>query len=101
MKNFLKLELPLEKDNKLMKERINELELNIDIKKIINNRSNFNSKNSNIRLFMETNYNYIINPLIINGDLIGSIILYSIDEIKENDVSILDFSKIFLENYLE
>ncbi len=83
------------------KEIVNELELNSDIKKIINNRNSFNNKDSNISLFLGKKYNYIINPLIINGDLIGSIILYSNDDINKEDINILNFSKMFLENYLE
>ena len=44
---------------------------------------------------------YIVSPLIINGDLVGSIILYDNQDISNEDEEIMAFSKIFLENYLE
>jgi hypothetical protein len=52
------------------------------------------------------NYNYrnslyTISPLIINGDLYGSIIIYSKESISDKDLDIISFSKMFLENYLE
>ena len=81
------------------KNNIDKLELNDKVKDIIKNRRKVNN-DGNIKLFNE-NYNYIINPLIINGDLYGSIILYSMDEIKDKDEIIIDYSKQFLENYLE
>ena len=45
---------------------------------------------------------YIINPIIINGDLLGSLILYSEKEnINEIDYDVIEFSNLFLEKYLE
>ena len=43
----------------------------------------------------------LICPLIINGDLVGSIILYDEEDISSIDEEIMAFSKNFLENYLE
>ena len=55
-----------------------------------------------VNLFgMDEELAYIIEPLIINGDLIGSIILYSNEEIDNKDKYIMQFSKRILENYLE
>ena len=44
---------------------------------------------------------YNIYPLIINGDLYGSIIIFGNESINNNDLEIIKFSKLFLENYLE
>ena len=54
--------------------------------------------NSNIAVLSEY---YIIDPIIINGDLLGSIICYSNNEISNSDKYLLDFTRIFFENYLE
>ena len=82
------------------KEKIEKIELDDNIKEVINNRKSIDN-NSNLRLFNNEKYYYIISPLIINGDLFGSIILYSLDEIRDNDKQIFAFSKMFFENYLE
>ena len=82
------------------REKIINFDLDNNIIDIINNRKRYEyygefSLYSNIECF------YIINPLIINGDLLGSLIVYSKDEIKDIDKKIVDYTKIFLENYLE
>ena len=82
------------------KERLEKLDLDDNLKNVINNRKIINN-DSNIKLFNNDNYRFIINPLIINGDLFGSVILYSFDEIRDIDNKLIDFSKIFLEKYLE
>ena len=85
---------------------VNKLELSdyilsnevIDIiekrKEIFNNCKNFLNK------FVEMPF-YSIVPLVINGDLYGSLITYSNDEINNDDIAILRYIRIFLENYLE
>ena len=45
--------------------------------------------------------NYLINPIIINGDIYGSIIIYGKEDISSKDIEIISFVNIFLENYLE
>ena len=42
-----------------------------------------------------------IDPIIVNGDLYGSLILFSNDKVNDNDINIIKFVKLFLENYLE
>ncbi len=79
--------------------RLEKLDLDDNLKNIIKNRKVIND-DSNIKLF-NNNYHYIVNPLIINGDLFGSIILYSLEEIKDIDSNLFNFSKLFLEKYLE
>ena len=81
------------------KKRIEEKSLNSDIMYIIENRMTIKSRDVNNKLF-NNNY-YIISPIIINGDIYGSIIIYSEKEILIKDETIIEFSKIFLENYLE
>ena len=68
--------------------------LNEDLLNIIENRKDV--VNYNYR-----NLLYTISPLIINGDLYGSIIIYSKERISDKDLDIISFSKMFLENYLE
>ena len=80
------------------KEKINKLELSNEIVEIIDNRKKISSNNIKIKCF--ENYTYIINPIVINGDLFGSIIIYG-DNINSNDEIVIDFCQKFLENYLE
>ena len=78
----------------LNKEKLDNNVLNKEIMNIIENRKE-------VINYLIDNMNYSIYPLIINGDLYGSLICYGIDEIKDNDIEIIRFSKMFLENYLE
>ena len=44
---------------------------------------------------------FLVNPIIINGDIYGSIIIYGNEDISNKDIEIISFVSIFLENYLE
>ena len=79
-------------------ETLDNLELENEIIEHLEKRKKYDNLNSNIKSLAEY---YVIYPLIINGDLIGSIICYSNKKIKEDDEIILTFSQTFLENYLE
>lgn len=85
------------------KNKINDLELSNSIIKIIENRQQVS--NDFTKLCITKNIldiSYIINPIIINGDLLGSLILYSEkDDINDLDKDIISFSNLFLEKYLE
>jgi len=72
--------------------------LDNDITELILNRKKYDNTNSSI-----TNLDkyYIINPIIINGDLLGSIICYSNSEINDRERNLLEFTRIFLEKHLE
>ncbi len=85
------------------KNEVKIIELNDKIISLIDERKFTTSDlNGNVSLSSEEiDLQYIICPLIINGDLIGSIILYSEDEINKKDELLIEFSKIFLEIYLE
>lgn len=50
----------------------------------------------------EARKNYILEPLVVNGELIGSILLYSeVDEMNDFDKFILKFLLYFLEKNIE
>ena len=83
------------------KDKIDTLELNYDIINIIKRREKTEKCGNDIFLFENVKYNFIVNPLIINGDILGSLILYSERNINDKDRNVLDFSKMFFENYLE
>lgn len=84
------------------KQKLYQEELSNSVINIIENRRKVLSGVSYFILFnKEENLSYYINPLIINGDLIGSIIVYDDENISKHDEDIIDFSKFFLENYLE
>ena len=76
------------------KENLNKKELSKDVIELIENRKN-------IINLVRDNYFYNIYPIVINGDLYGSLIIYDLSEINDQDNEIIKFSKMFLENYLE
>ena len=78
------------------KENIDILDNNIT--ELILNRKKYDNTNSNI---INLDKYYIIDPIIINGDLLGSIICYSNNEIDDKDRSLLDFTRTFFEKHLE
>lgn len=76
------------------KEKIDKKELSKDIVDLIERRKE-------VINFKLKEYLYNIYPVIINGDLYGSLIIYDFDEIRDTEAEIIKFSKMFLENYLE
>ena len=72
--------------------------LDNDITELILNRKKYDNTNSNI---INLDKYYIIDPIIINGDLLGSIICYSNNEINDKERSLLDFTRTFFEKHLE
>ena len=76
------------------KEMLKKISLTDEVINIIETRViNLNKK---IKEFI-----YNIFPLIINGDLYGSLIVIGNITISDNEKGIIEFSKMFLENYLE
>ncbi len=76
------------------KEIINNNELNEDMMNIIENRKDI----------VEYVYNdllYYINPLVINGDLYGSLIVYGNSRINDKHMEIIKYTQKIFENYLE
>ena len=86
----------------LNKHELNDLTLNNDIASIIEQRKEVID---NYQYFINKSLKmlyYCISPLIINGDLYGSLIIYDDNnKINDRDIHTLRFVKIFLENYLE
>lgn len=85
------------------KKELNDLELSNSVIKIIENRKQVSVNNNKLCICKDMlDISYIINPIIINGDLLGSLILYSEKEnINEIDYDVIEFSNLFLEKYLE
>lgn len=80
---------------------IDNKSLSEDIMNIIENRkiiSNSGILNINDGITISS---YMICPIIINGDIYGSIIIYGDDVINEKDKEIINYVSFFLENYLE
>lgn len=78
----------------ITKENSNNLELNDELINIIENRKEV--VNYQIKDMI-----YTISPIIINGDLYGSLITYDENNILDKDLELIKFSKMFLEKYLE
>ena len=86
----------------LNKEKISDINLDNTIINIIENRKEVLNNDKEINLTKDINMSSsLISPLIINGDLYGSLIIYSDNKINDNDTNIIKFVKTFLENYLE
>ena len=81
----------------LGKEVLDNVSLSNEVMHIIENRKEVYNENNS----MFNSPFSIISPLIVNGDLYGSIILFGEDEINNTDTTIMKFVKLFLENYLE
>ena len=86
----------------LNKEKISNINLDNSLINIIENRKEVLNNDKEINLTKDINMSSsLISPLIINGDLYGSLIIYSDNKINDNDTNIIKFVKTFLENYLE
>lgn len=86
----------------LNKEKISNINLDNSLINIIENRKEVLNNDKEINLTKDINISSsLISPLIINGDLYGSLIIYSDNKINDNDTNIIKFVKTFLENYLE
>ncbi len=81
--------------------KIEKYELTDDYFNIIKDRNNIILDKS--QKFIEPNegLNYMISPLILNGDLIGGIILISNEEIKKFDEKVINLINKILINYIE
>ena len=82
-------------DFALINKEVNVIELfDENIMNLVENRKDIVNYNHH-----ELSYNVF--PLVINGDLYGSIIICDFNEINEFELEIIRFNKMFLENYLE
>lgn len=73
--------------------------LDEELMNIIEKRQVVTNETVKIKMFRDNCF--LINPLIIRGDLIGSLIFYGKEEINKLNQLIMAFCKCFLENYLE
>lgn len=85
------------------KEQFLDKNLNASFFTLLDNRTKIvEKKKTNIMITDEDlNVSYIIEPFILNGDLIGSLILLSDSTIDKNDELLLDFASKILINYIE
>lgn len=76
--------------------------INNELLKIIENRKMVIKENEPLLLFDKVEkVNFIINPLIINGDVIGSIIITTEEKINEDKIKSLSLLTTFLEKHIE
>ena len=85
----------------LSKEKIDNYMLSEEIMNIIEKRKLYYNNGEITILNNKISTNYLVNPLVINGDIYGSIIIFGDNEINSNDKEIINFANNFLENYLE
>lgn len=76
------------------KKNMDKLSLNEDMMNIIENRKDLIN-------FAKKELIYSVFPLIINGDIYGSLLINGKDDITNMDKELIRFSKVILENYLE
>ena len=81
------------------KDKINNVYLSNEVMNVIEKRKEVII--DDITLYNEIRTSCIISPLIVKGDLYGSLIIYSDELVNEKDKSIISYVKLFLENYLE
>ena len=72
-----------------------------ELVKILEERNIIIKENINIIDEIEEESIYLINPIIINGDIIGSIILKSKEKITEKNITMVSTMTHFLEKYIE
>lgn len=93
---FINISGPLKR--KYLNEEISET-----ILKYINERKSINIKNKSIKITKdkEESGNIIINPIITNGDVIGSLIVISKDEITKTNIQSINLLTTVLTKHIE
>lgn len=78
-------------------------ELSVEYQNLISKREKVIQKTSQNLLVTDQSIqqSYIMNPLIVNGDLIGSIVLFSKETITNSDLIVLDIITKILIKYIE
>ena len=82
----------------LSDKKLNNLFLNNEISNYIENRKEIITKITISDIQISSS---LISPIIINGDLFGSLIIYGETDIIDFDIKIVHFAKLFFELYLE
>lgn len=78
-------------------------ELSVEYQNMLSKREKIIQKSSKNLCITDqiVDYSYIVNPMIVNGDLIGSIVLLSKDTIINNDIIVVDIITKILTKYIE
>ena len=78
-------------------------ELSVEYQNMLSKREKIIQKSSKNLCITDqiVDYSYILNPMIVNGDLIGSIVLLSKDTITNNDIIVVDIITKILTKYIE
>ena len=78
-------------------------ELSVEYQNMLSKREKIIQKSSKNLCITDqiVDYSYIVNPMIVNGDLIGSIVLLSKDTITNNDIIVVDIITKILTKYIE
>lgn len=78
-------------------------ELNVEYQNLISKREKVIQKTPQNLLVTDQSIqqSYIMNPLIVNGDLIGSIVLFSKETITNSDLIVMDIITKILIKYIE
>lgn len=86
-----------------LKKKYLNLEISEELFKIINNRKPITINNKSIYLTKDNKEekNTLINPIISNGDVIGSIIIISDKEIAQSDMKIAEILSNVLAKHIE
>ena len=83
------------------KQKYTNEKISNEFMEILNNRNQIIEKTIYINEKIKEEGNILVNPIILNGDLIGSVIIISKDEINENNIKMLDILTSFLIKYIE
>lgn len=78
-------------------------EISSEILKIIENRKSIILKDQTLKLIeeKEENANYIISPIIVQGDIIGTIVVFSQDSLTEETLNTIKIISNILAKYIE
>ena len=104
LKNITKAEIIITDKNKIITATENSYQnkkISNELLKILEERNIIIKENISITDETEDESIYLVNPIIINGDIIGSIILKSKEKIIEKNITATKTMTHFLEKYIE
>lgn len=104
LKNITKAEIIITDKNKIITATENSYQnkkISNELLKILEERNIIIKENISITDETEDESIYLVNPIIINGDIIGSIILKSKENIIEKNITATKTMTYFLEKYIE
>ena len=104
LKNITKAEIIITDKNKIITATENSYQnkkISNELLKILEERNIIIKENISITDETEDESIYLVNPIIINGDIIGSIILKSKENIIEKNITATKTMTYYLEKYIE